>query len=99
MRLPGMGFMRASWSAYITQKGVMKPTTSAGSNQRGDSVTYSAQHNPQDQAPFGIHALSLRSTRTVSERAPQQEPSSTASCPAKASHGSTLDTSANVWLD
>src|SRR2546430_1455674 len=43
MRLPGMGFTSASCIAYSTQNGVSWPTTSPGSNHRGESVTYNAQ--------------------------------------------------------
>src|SRR5687767_12686786 len=35
MGLSGMGFAMASWSAYITMKGVMMPGVSAGSNHVG----------------------------------------------------------------
>src|SRR5882724_3435504 len=42
MRLPGMGFTSASWTAYSTQNAV-RPWNSPGSNHTGDSVTYNAQ--------------------------------------------------------
>ncbi len=35
MALPGIGFTRASWSAYSTMNGVAIPGVSAGSNQVG----------------------------------------------------------------
>jgi hypothetical protein len=38
----GMGLSMASWTAYMTMKGVLKASVSAGSSQRAARVTWSA---------------------------------------------------------